>query len=228
MSLPSRSRLEQEIHQLKILITQLSSLVDEQTDKAMTALASRDLELAAQVINHDAEVNSLRLKIELEGQRILATQGPVAIDLRLTIAAIHIAVELERIGDHAAGIARLVKRMAEEEEIDTLHKLPKMAKRARSMVQQGIEAFMQQDPKMARAMIGRDDKIDNQYNKLFRSTLEEMRDENYLRRATFLLWVGHNLERIGDRATNIAERVIFTCTGEFVEIDEDLDESDYA
>jgi phosphate transport system protein len=228
MSLPNRSRLEQEILHLKTLITQMGSLVDEQLGNAMTALDGRDLELANQVINNDPEINALRYTVEEESQRVLATQSPVAIDLRLIIAAIHIAVELERIGDHAAGIARLVRRMAEEEEIDTLHKLPKMAKRARSMVQQGIDAFLQQDPEAARAMIGRDDKIDNQYNKLFRNTLEEMRDETYLRRATFLLWVGHNLERIGDRATNIAERVIFTCTGEFVEIDQDLDESDYA
>ena len=159
----------------------------------------------------------MRFEIEEQALLILATQAPAASDLRAVIAAIHLAVELERIGDHAAGIARLVERMEDEEEIDTLHKLPQMAKRAREMVQQGMNAFIQHDAELAINMIKRDDKIDRQYGKLFRGVLEEMKDDTYIRRATFLLWVGHNLERIGDRATNIAERVIFMCTGEFVE-----------
>jgi len=227
MPLPNRSILDKELLQLKSNIMQLSSLVDEAIDKAMAALNERNIPLANTVVENDAQVNRLRFDIEEESLRILATQFPVATDLRMVIAAIHIAVELERIGDHAAGIAKLVARMESEEDIDTLHKLPKMAKRARDMVQEGVQAYMQQDPERARAMFGRDDKIDRQYNKLFRSTLDEMRDETYLRRATFLLWVGHNLERIGDRATNIAERVIFTCTGDLIEIDQDLDESGF-
>ena len=165
----------------------------------------------------------LRYEIEEKALLILATQAPAASDLRAVIAAIHLAVELERIGDHASGIARLVERMEDEEEIDTLYKLPKMAKRAREMLQQGIDAYIQRDPKLALELIKRDDKIDKQYNKLFREALEEMRDDDYIRRATFLLWVGHNLERIGDRATNIGERVIFMCTGEFVETPTTLD-----
>jgi phosphate transport system protein len=118
----------------------------------------------------------------------------------------HLATELERIGDHAAGIARLVERMEHEAEIDSLHKLPKMAKRARRMVQKGIKAFVD----------------------AFQEALQEMRDDDYIRRATYLLWVGHNLERIGDRATNIAERVIFMTTGNFVEnvLTMDLDEDE--
>ena len=113
------------------------------------------------------------------------------------------ATELERIADHAAGIARLVGRLENEPEIDTLHKLPKMAKRARKMLAESVAAFVEHDAELAQSMVRRDDKMDKQYRRLFRETLEEMRDDDYIRRATYLLWVGHDLERIGERTTNI-------------------------
>ena len=224
MTLPSRTVLDQELTNLKDNIIRLSSAADESIERAMLALQNRDVALANRVVADDEAINQIRFDVEEKALLVLATQAPAAGDLRTVIAAIHLAVELERIGDHAAGIARLVERMEDEEEIDTLHKLPKMAKRARDMIRQGIDAFIQSDPELALSMIKRDDKIDRQYNKLFRESMEEMRDDDYIRRATFLLWVGHNLERIGDRATNIAERVIFMCTGEFVETPTTLDE----
>ncbi len=223
MTLTSRSILDQELNQLKDNIIRLASAAIESLDKAMNALQTRNINEANQVVANDEAVNQLRYEIEEKALLILATQAPTASDLRAVIAAIHLAVELERIGDHASGIARLVERMEDEDEIDTLYKLPKMAKRAREMIQQGIDAYIQRDPQLALELIKRDDKIDKQYNKLFREALEEMRDDDYIRRATYLLWVGHNLERIGDRATNIAERVIFMCTGEFVETPTTLD-----
>lgn len=223
MTLQKRSVLDKEINGLRTNILQMTSLVDTGIEQAMMALDSRNVPQAQTVINNDDLVNQLRYEIEETSLRILATQQPTAGDLRVVIAAIHLAVELERIGDHASGIARLVARMETEDEIDTLHKLPKMAKRARQMLKQSIDAFINQDAEAAKAMIGRDDKIDRQYNKLFRETLEEMRDDTYIRRATFLLWVGHNLERIGDRTTNIAERVIFMTTGEFMETEMVMD-----
>jgi phosphate transport system protein len=223
MTLQNRSILDKDLNKLRDSILQMTSLVDSAIEQAMVALDSRDTSLAQSVINNDEQVNHLRYEIEESSLRVLATQQPMASDLRIVIAVIHLAVELERIGDHASGIARLVARMESEDEIDTLHKLPKMAKRARQMLTNCIDAFINQDAEMAKAMIGRDDKIDRQYNKLFRETLEEMRDDEYIRRATFLLWVGHNLERIGDRTTNIAERVIFMTTGEFVETSTDMD-----
>lgn len=217
MALPSRTVLDQELNQLKDNIIRLASAAIESIDKAMDALRVRDVVQANQVVANDEAINELRYEIEQKALLILATQAPAASDLRAVIAAIHLAVELERIGDHAAGIARLVERMEDEDEIDTLYKLPKMAKRASEMIRQGIDAYIQCDPQLALNLIKRDDKLDRQYNKLFLDALEEMKDDNYIRRATYLLWVGHNLERIGDRATNIAERVIFMCTGEFVE-----------
>ncbi|HEX6386283.1 MAG TPA: phosphate signaling complex protein PhoU [Anaerolineae bacterium] len=223
MPFQSRSILDQELAKLRENILRLTSMVDDAIDQAMTALRNRDVVLAQTVITGDNAINHLRYEVEEECLRILATQAPTATDLRTVVSAIHVAVELERMGDHASGIARLVARMEEEAEIDTLHKLPKMAKRARQMVQDSIQAYVDRDVDLAHALIKQDDKIDKQYNKLFRETIEEMRDDDYVRPATFLLWVGHNLERIGDRATNIAERVIFMLTGEYVEITADDD-----
>jgi len=223
MAISSRTILDQELKQLKDNIIRLASAATESIEKAMNALQTRNIAEAQNIVSSDDALNQLRYAIEQQALLILATQAPTASDLRAVIAAIHLAVELERIGDHAAGIARLVERLEAEEQFDTFHKLPKMARRASEMVQQGIEAYIKHDPQLALNMIKRDDKLDRQYSRLFSEALEEMKDDNYIRRATFLLWVGHSLERIGDRATNIAERVIFMCTGEFVETPSSLD-----
>jgi phosphate transport system protein len=223
MSLPTRTLLDAGLTSLDEKLLQMGSLVDTMIEQAMIALYNRDVLLAQQVVVEDLSVNELRYDAEDLSLQIMATQQPMARDLRRIIAAIHIAVELERIGDHAAGIASLVERMEEEEEIESLHKLPKMAKRARSMVSKGVQAFVECDPDKAHSIIGKDDKIDRQYRRLFRETVSEMQDDDYIRRATFLLWVGHDLERIGDRATNIAERVIFMATGDHIEIQSDHD-----
>lgn len=212
-----RHILDQELASLNDNILKLSSMVDEAILLAMKALYERDNALAQQVIQGDEAINLLRYEIEEECFRVLATQQPTATDLRTVIAATHLAVELERIGDHAAGIARLVERLDEEESFDSFHKLPKMTDRSREMVRTAVKAFIQRDVEMAEMLFKRDEKLDKHYNKVYRETISEMQDEAYVRRGTFLLWVGHNLERIGDRATNIAERVVFMQTGRFVE-----------
>lgn len=218
-----RSLLTKELNLLRDNIVRLTSMVDTAVEQAMLALIHRDVLLAQTVISNDNAVNQLRYEIERECLRVLATQSPAARDLRFVIAATHIAVELERMGDHAAGIARVVTRLENEAEIIALHKLPKMAKRARSMLQEAMQTFTDLNADQARHLIKRDDKLDKRYQQLFVDALEEMRNDAYVRRATYLLWVGHNLERIGDRATNIAERVIFMITGEFVEVKTELD-----
>jgi phosphate transport system protein len=217
MTLQTRTILTEELAELRAHILQLVGMVDGAVEQAMEALTTRNVDLAQKVISGDDQINALRFEIEEECLRILATQQPFATDLRTTITAMHLATELERIGDHASGIARLVERMKDEPEIDSLHKLPKMAKRARGMLRKSIDAYIDADSEKAIAMVRRDDKLDKQYHKVVRETLNEMRDDDYIRRATYLLWAGHNLERIGDRATNIAERVIFMTTGQFVE-----------
>lgn len=213
----TRSILDQELTGLNTKILKLASMVDWAVENATEALFNRDLELALTVVAHDDEINAIRLEIEEESLTVLATQQPFASDLRKTITAIHLATELERMGDHAAGIARLVERLEDEDDIQSFHKLPKMVKRARRMIEESMQAYINEDAELATRMVAKDEKLDKQYRRLFQETLEEMRDENYIRRATFLLWAGHDLERIGDRATNIAERVIFMTTGRFVE-----------
>lgn len=217
MIIQSRAALETGLAELSANILSIASMVDEAIEFAMEALYKRDVEMAERVVANDERINQLRLETEEKCLLLLATQQPVASDLRTIVATIHVVSELERIGDHASGIARLVGRLENEPELDTLHKLPKMAKRARKMLQESIQAFIQKDPDLAQSLVKRDDKLDKHYRKLFRETLKEMQDDEYIRRATFLLWVGHDLERMGDRATNIAERVIFMTTGLFVE-----------
>ncbi len=215
--LQSRATLDRELADLNTAVVRLSSMADAALEQAMEALYARDSELALQIEQEDVFINDLRFEIEEKCLLILATQQPVAGDLRTIVTTIHVATELERIADHAAGIARLVGRLEQEPEFDTLHKLPKMAKRARKMLSESITAFVERDAELAQSMVRRDDKLDKHYRRLFTETLEEMRDDDYIRRATFLLWVGHDLERVGDRTTNIAERVVFMTTGEFVE-----------
>lgn len=226
MSIQKRAVLNRELNEMRENILRMSSMIDTAIEKAMTALANRDTAMAREVVVEDEAINALRFKIEEDALLILATQQPMAKDLRLVIAGIHFAVELERIGDHAAGIARLVERMEDEDPIETLYKLPKMAKRAREMVDTSVQAYVQENAEIAHSVMSLDNKIDKQYRKLYRGALEQMRDDAYIRRATFLLWIGHNLERIGDRALNLAERVIFMVTSEFVENLEDYDDID--
>jgi phosphate transport system protein len=216
MTARTRSVLDQELQDLDDRILQMGSMVNNAIEDAMNALYSRNTALAQRVVLGDQAVNDVRYGVEMESLKILATQQPMASDLRQIIAAIHIAVELERIGDHASDIADLAGRLADEGEFDTLHKLPKMAKRALKMVQTGVDAYARRDVELARSIIGKDAKIDRQYYELRHEIREEMYENDYIRRATFLMWVGHDLERIGDRATNIAERVIFMTTGEFI------------
>ncbi len=225
MAIQQRVVLERQLNELRGDLLRLSSLVVSALEKAMSTLYDRNLALAHEVIAGDAEINELRYKIEEESLLTLATQQPAAIDLRTVIAGIHLAVELERIGDHAAGIAKLVTRLGVEEEIDTFYKLPKMAKRASHMVEQGVQAYIERDAVKAQDVTRRDDKIDRHYRTLYLNILQQMReDPSCVRRATFMLWIGHNLERIGDRAINIAERVIFMVTSEFVENIDELED----
>lgn len=223
MSVLKRSILDDKLELLNAKLLQLSSMVVDAIENSMTALYDRNIQLAAEVVAGDQAVNDIRYAIEDDALSLLATQQPMAGDLRKVVAAIHIAVELERIGDHASGIARLVERLENEEDIESLYKLPKMATRAQQMVQTSVNAYVNHNEALAFAMIAKDDKIDRQYRQLFRETMVQMRDDDYIRRATYLLWVGHDLERIGDRATNIAERVIFMISGNHIEIASDMD-----
>lgn len=217
MTIHTRSVFDRQLVRLQANVVRLSSLVEQAVERSIDALQNRNLALSQSVIVGDHQVNRLRYTIEEDALLTLATQQPRASDLRRVIAAIHIAIELERMGDHAVGIAKLVERIERAEELQSLHKLPKMAQRVNKMTRLAIDAYVSEDAEAARDMMVRDRKVNRHYYKTFDLLLGEMRDEQYVERATYLMWMGHNLERIGDRAVNIAERVIFMTTGNLTE-----------
>ncbi len=250
MTLRARALLDSELNDLNQSVLSLGSMVDKAIADAVDALLNNDIPLAESVIHGDAEINRLRFQIEEKAYVILSTQQPLARDLRTVIAAIHFAIELERIGDHAAGIARIVTRMADmprtpfietinpamagdgvdqasEDEPPTLRlklsRLPKMTKRARDMLRRAIEAYIERDIDKANAITKRDHKIDRQYRKFFAETMAELSSRHVAEMPTYLLWIAHNLERIGDRTTNLAERVVFMVTGQYTEVLEDYE-----
>lgn len=216
----TRGMLDRELTQIQDEVLRLGSMVEQAIQRAIRALKMRDVELARQIIADDEEINALRYAIEEKSLTAIATQQPVASDLRTIIAATHIAIDMERMADHAEGIAQLVTRMADQPLLKPLIDLPRMANVACEMLRASLDAFVAGDPTAARAVVVRDDELDQLYDQVFRELLTYMlQDPRNINRATFLLWVAHNLERIGDRITNVSERVVFMTTGELRELD---------
>lgn len=222
VTLHTRGVLERDLERMRQDILRMGSMVESAIERSMRALKERDVALAQQVIDDDQLINALRYKVEEEGLELIATQQPAAGDLRTVIAALHIAVELERMADHAEGSAVLVQRMASEPLLKPLITLPLMAQTAREMVRGALDAFIKRDPDLARKVAARDDEMDAMYQQLFRELLTYMlEDPKTISRAIYLMWTTHNLERIGDRVTNVCERVIFMTTGLLQEIKTD-------
>ncbi len=215
----SRSMLDQEAREINDDLLRMHTLVDQAIAQSVDSLKRRDQLLAQQVVDEDQAVNDLRFKIEEACLVLIATQQPAASDLRATIAAMHIVVELERIADHAAGIANTVIMMGDEPLLKPLVDIPRMSELARDMLSESVKAYMERDPELARSVAERDDEMDKLYRAVFDELVEIMaRTPDSASRATYLLWCAHNLERIGDRVTNIAERVVFITTGDMQEL----------
>jgi phosphate transport system protein len=216
----TRGMLDRELTQIQNNILRLGSMVEHAILRSIEALKKRDVDLAQQIITDDEKVNALRYAVEEQCLTVIATQQPVAGDLRTIVAAMHIATEMERMADHAEGIAQLVTRLADEPLLKPLIDVPRMADIACEMLHASLDAFLDRDPKAAMTAAARDDEIDQLYDQVFRELLTYMlQDPRNINRATFLLWVAHNLERIADRITNISERVVFMTTGELKELD---------
>ncbi|NDJ74980.1 MAG: phosphate signaling complex protein PhoU [Chloroflexi bacterium] len=217
----SRSTLDRELTVLRDSILRISHMVDAAISRSMHALKEQHVEQARQVVVDDQHINKLRYQTETDCYRLLATQQPTARDLRSIVTAIHIVVELERIGDHAVDIARITQILAQEPLLKPLIDLPRMAHIAREMMGNGLNAYLDWDEDLARQVTQRDSEIDQLENQVYRELLAFMlQDATTINRATHLLWVSHHLERIGDRITNICERVIFMVTGEMEETEE--------
>jgi len=194
--------------------------VEQAIKRSMKALYENDTPLAQKIIVEDAEINALRYKVESECLALIATQQPTAGDLRAVIAAMHIVVELERMGDHVKGIAKTVIMMEEEPLLKTFKKIRKMGDLSYEMLSSSVEAFVERDAKKARIIAMRDPEMDDLYHAVFEKLVKVMAQKPELvTRATYLMWCSHNLERIADRVTNIAERVIFMATGTFGDLD---------
>ena len=219
----TRKEFDQELQDLGKKLQELGLMVENALVEAVDALKRRDLEKAEQIINADRSVNERRYAIEHETFVLIATQQPMAVDLRTLAAVLEIATELERIGDYAKGIAKITIKMGTEPFVKPLIDIPRMAEKARSMLQRALQAFAGRDTDLARAIPAEDDEMDALYDQIFRElTTRIMVDPKLVDRASYLIWVAHNLERAADRVVNICERVIFMVTGEVVEFDDNL------
>lgn len=222
----SRAMLDEGLKTISSDVLQMSELVRIATSRAVQALESHDHELAARVVEGDTQVNDLRFKIESACVSNIARQQPAARDLRDIVAAMSIVLDLERIGDHAAGIAKTVLRAGElEPGVQIPPSLFTMRDLTTGMIRDVMAAYESHDIRSARAISERDDEVDQRYRVLFRELLQEIpgasKSSEY---GLHLLFAGHNLERIADRVTNIAERVIFAASGMLEELN--VDEQD--
>ena len=215
----ARALFDRELTDLRDNILYLGGMVETAIEMSIQALREQDEDLARQVIAGDEEINDRRYDIEEQCVRLIATQQPAAGDLRAIVAAIHIVTELERMGDHASGIAELAIRLADQPHLKPLIDVPRMAEIDRGMIRASLDAYFKRDPALALETAKRDVEIDGLDDQVYRELLTYMlSDPTTITRATYLLWVTHNLERIADRVTNVCERVIYMCTGEMEEL----------
>jgi phosphate transport system protein len=219
----TRETFDRELQRLQDEVLVLGSLVEKAIVESVELLKRRDLAGASRLIAEDRRViNEKRFAIESEALTLIATQQPMAGDLRVLAAVIEIAHELERMGDYAKGIAKINLMMGDEPLLKPLIDVPLMAEKSRDMLHRALEAFVGRDVDLARAIPQEDDQVDALYNQVYRELLAlMMANPRDIDRATYLLWVAHNLERTADRVANICERVIFMVTGEMVEMDVD-------
>ena len=213
-----RTEFHRDLSALEDELLTLGGMVEKAIAKSLDALKNRDLALAEEVIREDDVIDEMRFALEEKSIDLIATQQPLAGDLRILVTVLHVAVELERMGDYAEGIAKIAVMMGEEPPLKPLIDIPRMADRSMDMLRRSLDAFVDRDTASAYQICEDDDEVDALYEQVYRELLTYMiADPAAIRRATFLLWVAHDLERIADRTTNIAERVIFLVTGRLTE-----------
>ena len=214
-----RANLDHHLKSLQQDVLFLGGMVEKSINRAVDALKRRDLEESRQVVREDDFIDQKRFEIEDRCIDLIATQQPMARDLRAVIAMLHITEELERMGDYAEGIGKISLMMGEEAPLKPLIDIPRMADKATDMLRQSLDSLVNRDVVKATQVCHADDDVDALYDQVYRELLLFMiQDPKTIQRATYLLWVAHDLERIADRATNIAERVIYLVTGKMTEI----------
>jgi len=221
-----RKTFEHEIQQLKDSILALGSMAEQALLDSVDALKHRDVPRSQIIYDNDALINAKRYEIENAVMIAIATQQPMAHDLRLLASLLDVAGELERMGDYAKGIAKINIRMGEQPLLKPLVDLPRMAEKAADMLHRALTAFIEEDVVAAQSIPREDDEIDALYTQIYRELITYViADPTAIERSNWLLWAAHNLERAADRVTNICERTIFIATGSMEEIDFSDDEA---
>ncbi len=216
----TREAFDQQLARLQEDILVLSSLVEEALLESVDNLRRRDIASSKQLIKRDKEIDNRRYAIELEALTLIATQQPMAGDMRRLAATLFIANELERIGDYAKGMCRVNIRIGDEPLMKPLIDIPRMAELGQQMIHRAMEAFVQRDVELAHAVIAQDEAVDALHDQIYAELITLLfQDVTKIRQANLLLLAAHNLERAADRATNICERAIYYITGEMIDYD---------
>ena len=214
-----RSTFHKRLREIEDDVLGMGGMASEAILHSIEALKNRDLDLARQIVADDQKINHERFEIEEKCIQLIATQQPMASDLRIIVAVLNIISETERIGDYAEGIAKITIMIGDEPPLKPLIDIPRMAEQTVDMLRRSLDAFVNHDADTARKIATEDDIVDDLYNQVYRELLVfMMEDPKTITRATRLIWVAHNLERGADRVTNICERVVFVVTGKMEEI----------
>ena len=223
----TRQNFVSELDKLQDDMIALGNMVENAISSAITALKEQDLETARVIYLNDRLINEKRYQIEHDCLTVIATQQPMARDLRLLSAILEIITELERIGDYAKGICHINLMLNKQPLVKPLIDIPRMADIGLDMLHRALAAFIARDADSARLIPAEDDKVDQLYKAVYRELLEIMiADPSKIDRANYLLWAAHNLERLADRVSNICERIVFVVTGEMTELNQQDDQPD--
>ncbi|VAV83008.1 Phosphate transport system regulatory protein PhoU [hydrothermal vent metagenome] len=214
-----RASYHKELDKLEAEVLRMGKMAGDAVKASVIALQERDIAASKKIIKDDKKINTLRYEIEERCLLLIATQQPMAGDLRTIAALLSIITDLERIGDHAEGNARISLLIGDRPLIKQTTGLAEMATQGVSMLERCLVAFKERDKKTAKIICDEDDIVDDLYDKEYREILDLMiKDTSLIQEGTYMTWAGHNLERIADRVTNIAERVVFMVTGKMEEL----------
>jgi len=215
----TRAVFEKQLTEIQEDMLVMAGMVENAITQSIEALRTRDVALARRIIENDKEINRKRYECEERCIELISLQAPLASDLRTIISVLHITVDLERMADHAEGIAKIALMLADEPPLKPYIDIPRMAEIAARMLSGALDAYKVRDADRARQIIDMDDEVDNLYEQVYRELLMFMiEDPKTIQRATYLIWVAHNLERIADRSTNICERVVYLVEGRIYDL----------
>lgn len=215
----TRTDFDRLLRELLDDVLAMGSMVDKSIERSLEALLNRDSNLAQQVVAEDERIDKARFDTEEKAIRVIATQQPMAGDLRVVVAVLNIIVDLERMADHAEGNARLAELIGADATVRPLDTLPQMAEKCRDMLRRALTALVERDADAARRICEEDDEVDAMQDSSYHALIQTMiENPSLVQEATYLVWATHNFERIADRTTNIAERVVFLVTGHMEEL----------